>query len=596
MQGQDSTKNLFQRSSLGWQQSYLKIINKRSQLVSLNHNIPQLKVHNTIQLQKSRGLPIRIIELKARQMGLSTYAEADNFEDTYRNANRHACVVSADIDSTDKVFKMCRTFYQELPVNMQMLLDKSNRKLIQYAPPHRSSILCQTAGKEVLGRGGTTHRIHATEVAFWRNAEEQMLGLLQEVPKNLDAIANTSVVIESTACGVGGYFHNKYWESVERLKKNQEDYNGFLPVFLPWYIFPEYRMRLPDYMEKPLILINDEPYCELDTDGYYRSFGVQLTDEQWFWRRYTIDNDCGGDLSKFKQEYPGTAREAFQSTGKMIFPSVLLDKHEQVCRKPVATIEFIELGNRIRPENVLRHHDCWKIWRWPESNHEYIVYGDVCEGLLADPNDPKSDPDFHAAGILDRNTFELVATFHGRCDTIPYGEQMVRAARFYNYAWASPEVNSCGLAVLNEFKRVNYPKIYQRLTKEEEGVEQESVRLGYKTTVLNRKPGIEQLKQVLKDSDIIIYDKAIIDELRVFVNKNGKPVAENGYHDDFVMMLVGIIQLHLHCSLGDTDIEQENTADRQDVRQTGDLRLAMVGACDNDLDDDLDDSGYEDWE
>jgi len=343
-----------------------------------------------------------------------------------------------------------------------------------------------------------------------------------------------------------------------------------------------------------LRLINAEPYLEQDTVNFLRSKNIVLTDEQVYWRRGKIKNACGGDLSLFKQEYPATAKEAFQSTGKMIFSPLLLDRHEQNCIPPIATVEFAGQGDSVKPETVLKNQNCWKIWKYPQRNHEYIAFGDVCEGILADPNDPKSDPDYHAAAILDRNTYEIVATFHGRCDTIPFGEQMVKAATFYNWAWASPEVNSCGLAVLNEFKRANYPKIYSRQGKDEELVEEDTSKLGYKTTVLNRKPGIETVKQVLKDNDITIYDKAIIDELRVFVNKNGRPEAESGYHDDFVMMLVGLIQLHLHCPIGDTDIEQETTADRRQPDNNG-LQLAMVGSYD-DLDDLDDEDPYEDYD
>jgi len=582
------------RSSLGWQRQFLKIVNKKSQLVPLAHNIAQLKVHNTLQLQRDRNLPVRAIILKARQFGISTYIEACNFEDTYRRPNRHACIVSVDSDSTNKVFKMCRTFLQELPESMQRPLVHSNRKQIEYAPPHRSSLLCQTAGKDVLGRGGTMHRVHATEVAFWRNAEIQMRGLLQEVPKEADSITDTEIIKESTACGVGGHFHDEYWKAVERLKRFPGNYNGYLPIFLPWYIFPEYRMPLPPEMEGRLELLPDSPYEEEEMVRFYRSFGVTLTDEQIYWRRWMIDNDCGGDIDTFRQEYPGTAREAFQSTGRMIFPPALMDYYETMCRVPIAKILFREAGGQLRFDHVSNHYDTWRIWQWPESNHEYVCFGDVCEGVLADASNPKSDPDWHFAGILDRMTFEVVATFHGQCDTIPYGMQMMFASRFYNWAWASPEINSCGLAVLNEFKRADYPKIYQRFSKVEETVEQETPKLGYKTTQLNRKPGIETVKQVLREKQIVIYDREIVDELRVFVNKNGRPEAEDGYHDDAVMMLVGLIHLHQNCPMGDVDIEQQSTSDRPQknipLRQ-----MAAVGACDDfeDLDDDDD---YDDYE
>jgi len=565
-------------------------VNKSSELVPFVHKIAQLKVHNAIQLQVQRGLPIRLIILKARQMGISTLIAGYNFESVNRRKNHHACIVSADDKATAKVFRMYETFQDEMPSPLETA--RSNRKEIVYAAPHRSSILCQTAGAKILGRGGTTQRNHSSEVAFWANAKVQMLGLLQEVPN----IPESLVAIESTACGVGGEFHDRYWLAVDQLKHNPNDYSGYLPIFLPWYIDPEYCILPPldaCTADGKLVMYDEDQYLEQDMVNLLTSKGVALCDGQIYWRRLQIKNQCGGDLSLFKQENPSTAKEAFQSTGRMIFSPAALDRHESHCRPPERTIEFNAIKDKITLETVHRNKDCWKIWKLPQRNHSYIVYGDVCEGILADTKDPKSDPDSHYACVFDRSTKELVATYHGQCDTILYGVQMLRAAMFYNYAWASPEINSCGLAVLNELKRAQYPKIYQRRNKEEEYSAEYTDRLGYRTAVLNRKPGIECLKRVLADDDQVIYDKTVISECRTFINKNGRPEAEAGYHDDAVMMLVGTIQLHLTCPYDDGIMTQESVHERDaDVEEmTSTNKLAVAGSVDND-EEDYDDDEY----
>lgn len=546
----DSMYAVSAATMLGWQRANLKIINKQSRLVPLKHNIAQLKVHNALEIQRSRGLPQRVIIVKARQEGVTTGLEARIFEDITRKANRNADLTSMDVDGTNKVFEMCQTFLYELPAHQKHKIDRTNRKEIKYAPPHRSGLLCQTAGKEVLGRGGTTTLVHATEVAFWRNAGKQLQGLLNEVPSEPD----TLVALESTACGDSGEFYNRYWEAVKCLKQNRAAFDGYLPVFLPWYIFPEYKMQIPGYLEGRLEMIPDDPFCEPQHCEQYLAMGIALTPEQWYWRRSKIRTTCGMDIGKFKQEYPATAREAFQSTGWTIFSPVVLDLHEMNCREPNAKIEFFEVDHKRTFRDVLRQDDCWYIWRYPERLHDYVVFGDVCEGLQSDPSDPKSDPDFHACGILDRTRMDVVATFHGRCDTIDYGEQMYYAGRFYNNAITTPEINSCGLAVLNELKRRNYQNIYGRLGGDEELVEKDTVKLGYRTTSLNRKPGIEQLKKSLNNEEIKLYDRRMIEELRTFTNANGRPEAKVGYHDDWVMMLVGLLQVHLTSEM----IDEEN--------------------------------------
>lgn len=564
---------MWRRTRLGWQWANLKIVDKSANLIRLRHNVAQMQFDRACDLQRVRGLPVRAIVLKARQEGISTQAGANVFEIVNRKPDTHAVIVSADADATAKIFRMYERFQLELPSRIKRPTERSNRKEIVYQSPHHSSILCQTAGKRVLGRGGTTQLVHASEVGFWAGAKTQLLGLLQEVPGDPE----TEVYLESTANGVGGEFHDRYWQAVERLKVNREDYSGYLPIFLPWYIFPEYRTPASaDFVPDPE---------EQDTRAWLLSKGVSLTADQLQWRRAKIANECGGDICLFRQEYPSTAREAFQFTGRMVFSMVALDRLETYCRPPAKTVWFEDEGSSLVAANVLRRRDCWRIWRYPQTNHDYVVYGDVCEGRVADPTDPKSDPDYHFAGVLDRNTGELVATFHGQCDTIPYGEQMVRAARWYNMAWASPEINSVGLAVLNEFKRANYPNIYQRQGKEEEYAEQETSQLGVRLTSLNRKPGIERLKRVIVEGAITIYDQEVIDELRVFVNKDGKPQANIGYHDDSVMMLVGILMLHADCPMGASDLDQI-LVHRNSLAP--DVVSVTMGGIDADEDDDDD--------
>ncbi len=565
------------RTSLGWQRRNLKIVNKKSKVVSLHHNIAQLKTYNTKRLQKENGFPVRIIICKARQMGLSTGEEADMFEDVNRKPNRHGCVISADTDSTNKVFNMCRTFQQELPGDVRRQTRHSNRKEISYTVPHRSSILCQTAGKDVLGRGGTTHKVHATEVAFWARAEKQLFGMLQEVPLEPD----TSVAIESTAFGTTGEFHDRFWNAVDRIRSCPTDYNGYLPVFLPWHIFPEYQMAVPANYHL-------DPYGDHEVYGDEKQLLTKYScsPEQLYWRRYKIDNDFKKDLPRFMQEYPATARESFQGTGRLVFIPSAVDALERHCKKPVANVEFYrDDSGDVRYRNVHRRQNCWSIWKWPQSNHDYACFGDVAEGLLADPSNPRSDPDRSVSIVLDRTSFDLPAVYYGRPDTIEFGDQMLMGAEFFRMAWSSPEMNSIGQSVLDTFKRAEYPYIYQREHKEETDVEEDSSFLGWKTTVKTRKPMIADLITVVNEGELHVYDQRIIDEARSFVHdKNGKPCADTGRHDDCIMSLAGVIQLHQRCPYGDDDYEFLNKPAKE--------KATVPVAGEYDDDDDDEDTGY----
>jgi hypothetical protein len=575
-----TTETLTDSTSLGWQYDNLKIVNKAGVTVPLDHNIAQLKVHNTKRLQIERNLPVRLIVLKARQEGVSTGEAADMFEDVNRRPNRIATLISADTDSTAKVWKMIRRFQDEVPKNIRRDPLYSSRKEIEYKPPHHSSILCQTAGKEILGRGGMNHKLHVTELAFWAHASKQCYGLFQEVPKTPD----TSIVIESTAFGTTGEFHDRFQIATKfvrdqlNLHGEIRDYNGFLPVFLAWQIFPDYQMPIPkDYLLEP------ESDHEIYGDELELIAKYNCTPTQLYWRRWVITNDFKNDLPRFMQEYPANAKEAFQGTGRMVFLPSALDKMEKHCCRPAKHIEFYMKpdGGKfdVKYREVNKRENCWAVWKLPEPNHSYIVFGDVAEGILCDPTDKRSDPDRSVAGVLDRNAFDLPMVYYGRPDTIEYGQQMLMAAIFFNMAWASPEMNSIGLAVLNIFKQASYPFIYQREQKEETEYTEPGALLGWRTTTLTRKPMIADLDKVTQEGELRIYDQRVLDEFRVFIyGKDGKPQADVGKFDDCVIMLSGLIQLHQRCEMGIEDLSWLNKTEKPKAHVT------VMGQVDDDSD------------
>lgn len=577
MQAMDSLQDSWASTSLGWQETNLKIVDKKSRLVALCHNIAQLKIHNTKQLQIKRGFPVRVIVCKARQEGVSTGEAADMFENVNRKPNRHGCLVSADQDSTNKVFKMIRKFQTYMPSDKRKRTIASNRKELEYAEPHNSSILCQTAGKEVLGRGGTIHDFHATEVAFWARAEKQLGGALEEIPEEPD----TCITFESTAFGTTGAFHDRFWTAVDRITSKSKDYNGFLPIFLPWQIFPEYQMEIPSDFRLDL-------YEDHEVYGNEKRLALVhgCAPEQLYWRRYKIENNFNNDLPRFMQEYPSTAKEAFQGTGRMVFIPSAIDKLEMQCRKPIGNIEFFEVEGKVRYRDVARHANCWAVWKWPQANHDYCLFGDVAEGISSDATNPRSMPDRSVAIVLDRMDFDLPMVYYGRPDTIEFADQMVMAAKFWNYAWSSPEMNSIGQSALDAFKRADYQYIYNREHKAETDNEIDSMNLGWKTTTKTRKPMIADLGTAINEGEIRIYDQRVVDELRVFVyGKDGKPQAEVGEFDDCTMTLAGVIQLHKRCPFRVETYDHFNdspTAKNMNV-------ISAAGAVDDGDDDDDDD-------
>ncbi|MFC0274097.1 FtsK/SpoIIIE domain-containing protein [Metabacillus herbersteinensis] len=90
------------------------------------------------------------------------------------------------------------------------------------------------------------------------------------------------------------------WKQAERGESD------FIPLFFPWYEHQEYRMEPP---EDFVLTDEEEELKEL----------YNVDNDQLYWRRWAIRNNCGGDPELFKQEYPANSEEAFLSSGRPRF-------------------------------------------------------------------------------------------------------------------------------------------------------------------------------------------------------------------------------------------------------------------------------------
>ena len=288
-----------------WCEALLKIKTKKQEVEDLRWNTVQERLNVVTTELKAQNRPVRLIVLKARQQGVSTWSEARLFERTITQENGNALVIAHKGDSAAELFAMSRFFFENLP--FQPKCDYSNRREIVLAPPMNSKMRIESAENKDAGRGMTNQYVHASEVAFWPSPEQTMLGLMQSVPK----VPETMVILESTANGVGGYFHDMWWSAIDGT-------NDFTPVFLPWHENPEYSFGLSEEDTDRITSSLDDSElegCEL--------FGWSAG--QIAWRRSTIANECNGNMVQFMQEYPATPHEAFQASGRPAFQLELID-------------------------------------------------------------------------------------------------------------------------------------------------------------------------------------------------------------------------------------------------------------------------------
>lgn len=491
-------------------EEYVKIRDKNSKIISLEFNEPQLKYYNTIKELKKQNKPIRIIILKARQMGFSTATEGIFFKETVTKSNINTAIVAHKEDSTTNLFNMSKLMYNELPEAIKPDKKASNAKELVFNNKDgtglNSKIKCMTAGGEGIGRSDTINNLHLSELAFWTgDKQETLTGLLQAVPNT----PNTMIIIESTANGFD-YF-KELWD------KAVAGENDFTPIFIGWNELQEYRMPYTGFE-----LTKEEEELQ-------KLYGLTL--EQLSWRRWVIANNLGGDVDRFKQEYPINPEEAFISTGKCFFDKQNIIKRIQEVKdvKPVMQGYFKYDYNGLKISNIKWVEDkegAIKIYEKPKKNYPYVLPGDTAG----------DGSDYFTGHVLDNTNGKQVAVLRQEYDEISYTRQIYCLGMYYNKALIGIEANYTTYPI-EELERLKYPKQYVR-EKEDTYTHKTTKAYGFKTTLISRPRILGQLQTIYKEEIDKIVDIDTLKEGITFIkNERGRPEAQEGYHDDLIMAL-----------------------------------------------------------
>lgn len=507
-------------NALQYIQRFLKIVDKSGKTIPFILNQPQQRLYGVIREQWKAGKPVRVIILKARQMGFSTLVEAIIFWLAATARFVRCLIVAHTEEATNNLFQMSLRFYENLPDVLKPLQQASNAKELVFDRPSRykggrpglgSRIRCATAGGKGIGRSSTVKAMHLSEFAFWPGDKRKTLvGLLQTVPDE----PGTLVVIESTANGYDEF--KKLWDkAVEDLRAGRE---GFIPVFFAWFEMRSYRRKVPkDFQRTP------------EEEELAATFG--LDDKQLAWRRWCIDANCGGDVELFHQEYPSTPDEAFISTGRCAFnKQALVLRRAQVRQLQweygAFSLEYDLLG-KVRRYRWLSDPDGpVRILKHPEAGVPYVLGADTAG----------TGSDWFAGHVLDNRTGAQVAVIHQQMGERAFAEQVYCLGMYYNEALVGLEINysTYPQMVLEE---LGYPRLYIR--ERLDTYTGELVKAyGFETTSRSRPLIVDNLKDVARRELQNITDYQTLGEMLTFVyDENWKAQAEAGEHDDLVMSL-----------------------------------------------------------
>lgn len=535
-------------NTLKYIEEYIKIKDKNSRVIPFKLNYPQMKLYNIIKQQHKEHKPVRVIILKARQMGFSTLTESIIFKNTTTKHNVNSGIITHQDVATNNLFNMSKLMYNNLPDEMKPSIKNSNAKELIFDTANGnglgSKIKCMTAGSKGVGRSDTLNNLHISELAFWEgNKKETLNGLMQAVPNN----PNSMIIIESTANGYD-YFKELWDKAVAKE-------NDYIPLFVGWNELTEYQM----------------PYNGFELTEEERTLKdiYKLTNEQITWRRWCIKNNCGGDKEQFQQEYPINPQEAFLSTGECIFDKEKIANRLHVIPKPLKVGYFLydyddTLPARGKRNNFGELYTKNKISniRWVNDENGSIqifkTLNQLIDTKFAIGGDTAGEgSDWFTGHVLDVKTGEQVAKLRHQTDSDLYTRQIYCLGLFYKEALIGIESNFDSFPI-RELERLGYKNQYVR-EKTDEYTKKKEKKFGFRTTTITRPLILSNLVKIVREEINTINDNNTLMEMLTFIkNEKGRAEAQQGAHDDDVMGLAIAHEIRTQVIISQKIIEIQN--------------------------------------
>lgn len=524
----------------------------------LRANYLQRQESELIQYCIVNEIPIRVIKLKPRQKGSSTFSVWNGYC-LGSDSRCNGCIIGSTHTQGDKLMKMLEVYAQNdtyNPKNRCRVIEKS-------ADWANGSIVDQlTAKNKEAGRAGTYQWLIVTEYARWAEegvarAEDVLSGLLKTVA---DAPL-TMITLESTANGAQGDFYQRWQDAItfDELKAGKR---GYVRIFAAWWQFEDSR-------RDPALERDKEQCIPPDKVAEVRA-RFRLDDWQIAWMQWACREECKKDFDVFCEEYPFDAESAFRTSGRRRFNTAKLEKMVDRARSfppDFGTLDTTQDGNLMRVTWRPTSSEDARLLRWeqPQRGAKYLISVDSMTG---ETQVGGKDPDNHAVGVIRAGMFQagkgwvppkLVARLvndHGewerskkyelRWDIDVLEEQVWRLAQYYGNCMIVPEMNADrGLVELLKLR--NGANIYQReILNQREQTRTKA--LGWYTDPRTREMVIENLARAIREQGqqgegVEIYCPITLSELQDFIVKqSGRSEAMPGRHDDTVLqMAIGLM-------------------------------------------------------
>lgn len=203
------------------------------------------------------------------------------------------------------------------------------------------------------------------------------------------------------------------------------------------------------------------------------------------------------------------------------------------------TLLDADILSKLSPKTFVYTKDNLDVLTEPVAGHSYMAIIDVARGL---------DGDYSTIVVVDitSNPYEVVAKFRdNKIAPMLFPSVIHTVARNYNNAWTLIEINDNGQQVADilhhelEYENILYVNNNSKHGQVVSGgFGGGGSKSGVRTDKKVKRIGCSQLKTLMEEGRLAVWDRDIISEFSTFIQVKDSYAADEGYHDDLVMPLV----------------------------------------------------------
>lgn len=519
-----------------WAATCVKIFHKIScREVPFVLNSAQRILLDELERQRRIGRPIRVILLKARQWGGSTLVQVYmTWIQLLHHTHWNSIICSQTRNTSGQIRSNIRNILTGYPEELWPYDCKPGMKPWESSDCTRvisgteSTVTITSTFSPDAVRGLPFSMAHLSEVAFWKSGDVlSPEEFIRSVTGGIAMVADTLIIMESTANGTGNFFHSQWTAAVSGR-------SSFVPVFVPWYEIEMNRIEPPD----------PEAFVADWTGAERRLWDIGLSLDQIYWYRQKA-LEATSHLA-LCSEFPTTAEEAFAATDRSVFDSEAVERLRGCCHPERRLVEIVadrpDLRWMLSPPGRDSRLSVWSLPPKPDRRrltppNRYVVAVDVGGRTAAS--------DYSVITVMDRlgcaagHIARVAAQWRGHADhdlMARYAEQIARA---YGDALLIIESNTLESAptessqYLLEQLNDRYPNLYVRQIRDRARDVAFETRVGFHTNRATKAAIIANMIRVVRDGLYEENSHDTLNEMLVYeVDSAGCYAAKRGYHDD----------------------------------------------------------------